>query len=38
MMPTGLIDTLKHEEVSSLLQYLKTGHHTKAGAHPAESH
>ncbi len=26
VMPVGLVDTLKHEEVSSLLEYLKTGH------------
>ncbi len=26
IMPVGLIDTLKHEEVSSLLTYLRTGH------------
>ncbi|HEV2293201.1 MAG TPA: PVC-type heme-binding CxxCH protein [Tepidisphaeraceae bacterium] len=26
VMPVGLVDTLKHEEVASLLEYLKTGH------------
>ena len=26
VMPVGLIDALKHEEVASLLQFLKTGH------------
>ncbi|MEA2735190.1 MAG: hypothetical protein QOE14_1641, partial [Humisphaera sp.] len=26
VMPVGLIDTLKPQEVSSLLEFLKTGH------------
>jgi hypothetical protein len=26
VMPIGLIDALKQEEVSSLLEFLKTGH------------
>jgi len=33
VMPVGLIDTLKHEEVASLLEYLKTGHKPAAAAH-----
>jgi putative heme-binding domain-containing protein len=38
MMPTGLIDTLKQEEVSALLQYLKTGRPTAESSRRANSH
>jgi len=35
VMPVGLIDTLTHEEVAGLLQFLKTGHATGGHATPA---
>jgi putative heme-binding domain-containing protein len=33
VMPVGLIDNLKHQEVSSLLEFLKTGRAPQPNAH-----